>query len=167
MVSDIKNPARVWFRTDCLKDMTRDFTPSQVMKGEVEYGFDDFWRDLFEEVKTNFGDVLSTDKLERALDLNWIFCHLKATEPSDEAILTKLSGWGLPTNKEFLDIMGELNKENWEMLTAIYQNLFLKFYEMALLNSWGDDEKAKSEATILLDLYIKKHVRNKGGTPQA
>ena len=147
--------------------MIWDFTQSQVMKGEVEYGFDDFWRDLFVEVKTNFGDVFSTDKLERAFDLSWIFCHLKATESSDEAILTKLSGWGLPTDKEFLDIMDGLNKKNGEMLTAIYKNLFLKFYEMTLLNCWGDDEKAMGEATILLDLYIKKHVRNKGGTPQA
>lgn len=141
--------------------MVWDFTPSQLMKGEVEYSFDDFGRDLLEEVKVNFGDGLSADKLERAFDFNWIYCHLKATEPSDEAILTKLSGWELPTDKEFFDIMGEINKENSEMLTAIYQNLFLEFYKMTLLNSWGDDDKAMNEASILLDLYIKKHVRNR------
>jgi hypothetical protein len=154
--------------------MVWDFTPTQVMKGEVEYSFDDFYRDLTVEIKENFGSKLSGEKLNRAVNLSWIFCHLKATEPTREAVVAKLVDWEIPNDSKILDIVDELHKENAEMLMAIYQNLFLKFYKSTFLSCWGDDEKAFSEAALLVDLYIKRHVRvflsneNSGGdTPQA
>ena len=38
--------------------MDWDFTPTQVMKGEIEYSLSDFYRDLEKQVKTNFGKYL-------------------------------------------------------------------------------------------------------------
>ena len=135
--------------------MTWDFMPTQVMKGEVEYGFDDFRRDLSGQVIHNFGSTMTPEKLKKCCDLFWVFCHLKATMETLDEIKEKLS-----MGREFAEMMSEICEADGEMLAAIYQNLFLKYFAAALRDSWGDEERATSRALALLNLYIIRHLRN-------
>lgn len=139
--------------------MTWEFTPTQVMKGEVNYTFDDFRRDLFEQVKLNFADRISPEKLEGGLNVFWIFCHLVATTKSLDEIEKILSELKPPMNRKFLELLNETFKDEIKMLEAIYQNLFLKYFTAALGECWGDEEKATTRAISLVNLYINRHLR--------
>ena len=134
--------------------MVWDFTPTQVMKGEIEYGFDDFRRDFLEQIKVNFGDRLSSERLKNCCDLFWVFCHLKATMLTLDEIGEKLSMGG-----EFVEMMSEICDEDGKMLAAVYQNLFLKYFTAALHDCWGNEEKATSRALALLNHYINRHLK--------
>ena len=134
--------------------MTWDFTPTQVMNGEVNYSFDDFRRDLRGQVKHNFGDTLTPEKLENCCNLFWLFCHYKAIMLSPEEIGEKLS-----MDRELVKMMSETCEADGEMLAAIYQKLFLKFFVIAFRDSFGDEEKATARALALLNLYINRHLR--------
>ena len=138
--------------------MTWDFTPTQVMKGEIDYGFDDFRRDFFNQVKFNFGDRVSPEKLEGGFNLFWLVCHLSALMKSPDEIERQLSDFELPPPRELLEDIKNVYKDDIEMLIAIYQNLFLKYYGPALQDSWGDDKKAIDQALALVNLYIARHM---------
>ena len=133
--------------------MTWDFTPTQVMKGEVDYCFDDFRRDLLEQVKHNFKEM-KADKLENCFNLFWLFCHYLAIMLSPEEIAEKLA-----MDMEGVKMMGEICGADGKMLAAVYLNLFLKFFVIALRDSFGDDEKATNRALALVNLYINRHLR--------
>ena len=133
--------------------MTWDFTPTQVMKGEVDYCFDDFRRDLLEQVKHNFKEI-KADKLENCFNLFWLFCHYQAIMLSPEEIAEKLA-----MDMEGVKMMGEICEADGEMLAAVYQNLYLKYFTAALHDCWGDEEKATSRALALLNHYINRHLQ--------
>jgi hypothetical protein len=133
--------------------MTWDFTPTQVMKGEVDYELDDFRRDLFVQVKHNFGDTLSKDKLEDCCNLFWLFCHFKAIMLTEEEIGEKLS-----MDKGFVGMMSEICSDDGKMLAAIYQNLYIKYFELGLRESWGDENRATNRALALVNRYISRHL---------
>ena len=139
--------------------MDWDFTPTQVMKGEIEYSLSDFYRDLEKQVKHNFGDTFSPEKFKECCNLFWLICHYQAIMLSDEEIIQKLGSIEPPMNKELISMMCGVCKEDGKMLAAIYQNLFLKYFELALKESWGDEEKATSRALALINLYINRHVK--------
>lgn len=140
--------------------MDWDFTPTQVMKGEVNYSLDDFYRDLVEQVKHNFGKFLTEDKLfKNCCNLFWLFSHYQAIMLSEEEIAQNLVGFEPPMSKELITMTCELCQEDSKMLAAIYQNLFLKYFEQALKESWGDEEKATDRALALVNLYINRHVK--------
>lgn len=143
--------------------MTWDFIPAQVMTGEVNYGFDDFRRDFFNQVKFNFGDRVPPEKLEGGFNLFWVVCHLSALmKPIDE--IERIFSMGeYPPPRELIEDIINAFKDDIKMLIAIYQNLFLKYYKVALEDSWGDDKKATSQAMAMVNLYIHKHLV--GGTP--
>ena len=58
--------------------MEWEFTPEQVVKGEIGYGLAEFRRDLFEEVRANLGadDPVS---LQKSYDLIYDLCYWLAT----------------------------------------------------------------------------------------
>ncbi len=139
--------------------MIWDFTPTQVMKGEVDYSLSDFYRDLIKQVEQNFGKYLTGEKFKNCCNLFWLFCHYQAIMLSEEEIAQKLEGFEPPMSKELITMTCELCQEDSKMLAAIYQNLFLKYFEQALKESWGDEEKATSRALALVNLYINRHVK--------
>jgi hypothetical protein len=139
--------------------MIWDFTSTQVMKGEVDYSLENFYRDLIEQVKHNFGKTLSPEKFKECCNLFWLFCHYQAITLSDEEIIQKLESIEPPMNKEFISMMCEVCKEDGKMLAAIYQNLFIKYFVTALKESWGNEEKATDRALALVNLYINRHVK--------
>jgi hypothetical protein len=139
--------------------MDWDFTPTQVMKGEIEYSLSDFYRDLEKQVKTNFGKYLTEDKFKNCCNLFWLFCHYQAIMLSEEEIAQNLVGFEPPMSKELITMTCELCQDDSKMLAAIYQNLFLKYFSQALKESWGDEEKATSRTLALVNLYINRHVK--------
>lgn len=138
--------------------MVWDFTPTQVMKGEIKYELDDFRRDLFTQVTFNFGDQLPPEKTRLSCDLFWSFCHMGAIRLSLDEIEKCLSGSHKSVSREFLKLMQETCQVDAEMLAAIYQNLILKFFTAALKDSLVDENKAINRAIALLNLYVIKHL---------
>lgn len=152
--------------------MTWNFTPTQVMKGEVNYGLDEFRRDLFEQTEFNFGSHFSPERLEHGFNLFWIICHLMATTKSLDEVQSRLSKLEPPVGRELIKLIAETHKSDAEMLTAIYQNLFLRFFTVALSQSLGDEEMSIDQALAMVNLYIHRHLKIPvinlvaGGTPR-
>ena len=144
--------------------MMWDFTPTQVMAGEIDYGFDDFRRGFFNQVKVNFGGRISPEKLESGFNLFWAVCHLSALMKSVDEIERMLSVGECSPPRDLIEDTINAFKEDIKMLIAIYQNLFLKYYKVALEDSWGDDKKATDQALAMVNLYIYKH-STAGGIP--
>lgn len=134
--------------------MTWDFTPEQVMKGEANYSFDDFRRDLLGQVKHNFEGRMEPDKMEDCFSLFWLFCHYQAIMLSSEEIGEKLA-----MDAEGVMMMSEICGDDGKMLAAIYQNLFLMYFEAALRDSWGDEDKAMDRTLALVNRYIQQHLK--------
>lgn len=72
---------------------------------------------------------------------------------------TEEIGEKLSMDKEFLKLMDEICGEDGKMLAAIYQNLYLKYFEAALMESWGDEDKATNRALALVNRYINRHLK--------
>lgn len=129
------------------------------MKGEVDYSLDDFHFDLVKQVNHNFSKTFSQEKFKECCNLFWLFCHYNAILLSEDEVAQKLEGVEPPMNKELISMMCDICKEDGKMLSAIYQNLYLKYFGQALKESWGDEEKATDRALALVNLYINRHVK--------
>lgn len=135
--------------------MTWDFTPTQVMSGEVKYTLDDFKRDLYKEVADNFGDRLNPKRTRDAFNLIFTFCHARATEKSLDWIELELKG---NPDRKFLEALEEANKDNVDMLRAIIQRLFLDYFSSTLKWSFGDEDKATEGAINFVNSFIKENL---------
>lgn len=102
--------------------MEWEFTPEQVVKGEVGYALEDFRRDLAREVRNNLGPA-SPEQVAQTADLLYDLCHVLATNRSVESLLATLAYD--PPACEFLSSMVEPMRANGEMLGAILQRLIM------------------------------------------
>ena len=102
--------------------MEWEFTPEQVVKGEIGYALEDFRRDLALEVRGNLGPA-SPEQVAQTTDLLYDLCHTLATNRTVESMLETLA-YDPPTC-EFLQEMIEPMRPNGEMLGAILQRLIM------------------------------------------
>lgn len=109
--------------------MEWQFTPEQVVKGEVGYGLEDFRRDLALEVRGNLGPA-SPEQVAQTTDLLYDLCHVLATNRTPESLLSGLAYD--PPACEFLREMVEPMRPNGEMLGAILQRLIMDRVEAGL-----------------------------------
>lgn len=97
--------------------MEWEFTPQEVVKGQVGYGLPEFRHDLAEEVRINVtGD---TDVFTRTYHLIYDLCYALATSKDVEAHYASYA-YDPPTI-EFLRELQPLMSGNVEMLGAILQ----------------------------------------------
>ena len=107
--------------------MKKDFTSSQVMKGEVQYSLDDFWKDLLVEVEREFPNSFK-EKYESVQRLAYQVIYASCIGMSSKEIDEFL---GLPEG--LAESLLDCHKEDKEMLNAIIMSLFLE----NLRNSFG------------------------------
>ena len=109
--------------------MEWEFTPEQVVKGEIGYALEDFRRDLALEVRGNLG-LASPEQVAQTTDLLYDLCHVLATDRTLESMLATLA-YDPPTC-EFLREMVEPMRPNGVMLGAILQRLIMDRVEAGL-----------------------------------
>jgi hypothetical protein len=108
--------------------MEWEFTPQQVVKAEVEYGFEDFRRDLYQEVQMNAGG--DPVQLKATFELLFDLCYWLATERPLDAFLAQHAA--APPTCEFLRDVAPAMATNVEMLGAILQRMIMAEVERGL-----------------------------------
>lgn len=103
--------------------MEWDFTPEQVVKGEVDYDLERFRSDMFEEVRLN------TNKMDgvlqrRIFDAMYDLCYWVATGRDYDEFLASLDQDSFFPS--FLDSIRNLLDPNITMLGAILQRLIME-----------------------------------------
>ena len=126
--------------------MEWEFTPEQVVKGEVGYALEDFRRDLALEVRGNLGPA-SPEQAAQTADLLYDLCHVLATNRTLESMLATLA-YDPPTC-EFLREMVEPMRPNGEMLGAILQRLIMDRVEAGMPLEQALDSVAEHHRQLL------------------
>lgn len=126
--------------------MEWEFTPEQVVKGEVGYALEDFRRDLALEVRGNLGPA-SPEQAAQTTDLLYDLCHALATNRTLESMLATLA-YDPPTC-EFLRDMAEPMRPNGEMLGAILQRLIMDRVEAGMPLEQALDSVAEHHRQLL------------------
>ncbi len=102
--------------------MEWEFTPEEVVKAEVDYGLEQFRRDMFEEVRLNTGD-LDAGQQQKIFVVMYDLCYWVATGGKYEDFLATLDQDSfLPS---FLASVKDMLAPNIEMLGAILQRLIM------------------------------------------
>ena len=126
--------------------MEWEFTPEQVVKGEIGYALEDFRRDLALEVRNNLGPA-SPEQAAQTADLLYDLCHVLATNRTLESMLATLA-YDPPTC-EFLREMVEPMRPNGEMLGAILQRLIMDRVEAGMPLEQALDSVAEHHRQLL------------------
>jgi hypothetical protein len=109
--------------------MEWDFTPEQVVRGDIGYRLSDFRHDLAREIRMNMdrGDAL---ELARTYDLAYDLCYALATGRSYEEFVR---GHAFdPPTVELLGLLHEPMGVNAEMLGAVLQRLIVDRVEAGM-----------------------------------
>ncbi|MBI2310940.1 MAG: hypothetical protein HYU77_00345 [Betaproteobacteria bacterium] len=109
--------------------MEWEFTPEQVVKGEVGYGLEGFRDDLAREVRDNMAGVPRAEQ-EQAFHVLYDLCHWLATGRDFEAFAAEFSE--SPLADAFLRTIRDPIAPNVEMLGAILQRLIMERVEAGL-----------------------------------
>lgn len=134
------------------------FTPEQLMKGEVEYGLEEFRSDLYREVKENFSDY-STDKLDGMFRLAFDVCYGEATRGNLSGMISHYQEKGLPVDSKYLELIRDSNRDNIAMLKALLTRELAKKMQSGL---------SREEALKKFDEQSKKvtsTMPDRGGKP--
>jgi hypothetical protein len=102
--------------------MEWEFTPEQVVKAEVDYGFENFRGDLYREVVANLG-AAGAAQIEPTFKLLFDLCYWQATgRPFDTFVAQHHHS---PPVGEFLHGVREAMAPNVDMLGAILQRMLI------------------------------------------
>ena len=112
--------------------MDWEFTPQQVVKGEIDYGLDVFRHDLMREVALNIPG-LGNEQLEPVSRLAYDLCYWLATGKDYDEFEERFQDLNTVM---FLRALREHGKANVEMLGAILQRMIMDGVEEGL--SVGD-----------------------------
>ncbi|NMF89073.1 hypothetical protein [Aromatoleum petrolei] len=126
--------------------MEWEFTAEQVVKGDVDYGLEQFRRDLGEEVRLN---VASADELQQLCAYNLIYdmCYALATDRKlDEFLATYAYD---PPSCQLLREVEPLMSGNVVMLGAILQRMIMDGVEAGMsLERAIDEAAARHQAAV-------------------
>lgn len=112
--------------------MEWEFTPQQVVNGEMDYGLDEFRHDLMQEVALNMPG-LGNEQLEPVFRLAYDLCYWLATGKDYDEFEERFQDIN---SVMFLRALREHGKANVEMLGAILQRMIMDGVEEGL--SVGD-----------------------------
>jgi len=108
--------------------MEWEFTPQQVVKGEVDYVLDEFRHDLMQEVALNIPGI-GNEQLEPVFRLAYDLCYWLATGKDYDEFEARFQDIN---TMMFLRALREHGKANVEMLGAILQRLIMDGVEEGL-----------------------------------
>ncbi len=107
------------------------FTSDQVANGGVDYGLEEFRRDLYQEVRDNFSDY-SKDKLEGMFRLAYDVCYCEATRGDLAGMISHYQEKGLPVDLKYLELIRDSNRDNSAMLKAVLARELAKHMQSGL-----------------------------------
>lgn len=102
--------------------MEWEFTPEEVVKGEVEYGLEDFRTDMMQEVRQNMSGMESVVP-ERVFEVIYDLCYWVATGNDYDDFIDVVDEESF--FPQFLRSIREHLQPNIEMLGAILQRLIM------------------------------------------
>ena len=108
--------------------MEWEFTPQQVVKGEVGYGLDAFRHDLMQEVSLNVPGI-GDEQLHRIFALSYDLCYWLATGKDYDEFEERFEDINMLM---FLRTLREHGQGNVEMLGAILQRMIMDGVEASL-----------------------------------
>jgi hypothetical protein len=127
--------------------MQWDFTPEQVVKGEIAYGLAEFRHDLAEEVRANLG-ADDPAALQQSYDLIYDMCHWLATGRDFAAFAATLPE-DAPLDVHILQPVKEYMRDNIAMLGAILQRLIMDGVEAGMVLDQALDAAARHHSAIV------------------
>lgn len=127
--------------------MQWDFTPDEVVRGEVDYGLEEFRRDLLEEVKSNLASDDETFILQ-SFDVIYDLCHWIATGREFADFVATLPENGM-LDAHVLQAIKEHMQDNITMLGAILQRMIIDSVEQGLSLPQAIDHTAQRHASIV------------------
>lgn len=110
--------------------MQWEFTPEEVVKGEVDYGLEAFRRDLFEEIAANLGSDDETF-LQQSFDVIYDLCYWETTGREFTDFVATLDEDG-PLEAHLLQAIKEHMRDNITMLGAILQRMIMDGVEQGM-----------------------------------
>lgn len=127
--------------------MQWEFTPQQVVKGEIGYGLAQFRSDLLEEVSANLGadDPVS---LQQSYDLIYDLCYWLATGREFTAFIATLPEQ-TPLDSHVLHAIKEHMRDNITMLGAILQRAIMDGVEAGMPLEQAVNTAAQHHASIV------------------
>lgn len=126
--------------------MLWEFTPEQVVKGEVDYKLEDFRRDLREEVAGNLGgDEVDEELLQRSFDVIYDLCYWEATGKEFDDFIATLEE-DAPLQEPVLRGIREHMRDNITMLGAILQRMIMDGVEQGLPVEQAIEQAARRHA---------------------
>ena len=106
--------------------MEWDFTPEDVMSGEVDYSVAEFRKDLLEDIQSTIAEIPGDDITKGFYIVTIVLCTSLAFGKSIDSIIASMKTYfpneavqKLLTNKDLLEKIKEDNKENIEMLRVV------------------------------------------------
>ena len=136
-----------------------DFTGTQVMKGEVKYTLEDYWRDMFRWFEATYAESLPAEKHVGAFNLLFVFLSLRANGESLERTQEIMNKKELPVDKEVVEFLDNLHRKDIEILTGIKQKLFLDFFTPSLILSYGNKKQAVDTTIAFVNSNIQEHIQ--------
>ena len=121
------------------------FTAEEVVKGEVDYSIEEFRKDLFEEVKSNFPEYTKSE-MDTMYGLAYDVCYCIATSQDLNDLLKHLQDKGLKVDKNYLELIRDSNLSNIDMLKGLFARKVADFM---------DEGCSSEEALKKLDEYHK------------
>lgn len=141
--------------------MKWDFTPSEVMEGEVNYSLEDFFRNLWEEAKSRVSkkdfnhlpngkekDRRYNEAIREVFNFEYGLCYLSVIKKSYLKHVLKHSG---ESDREIIEKAIEENKGNIDMLHAI----FIRHIERGLNKGLTKKQAAKAAVEYSKGLFFR------------
>ncbi len=128
--------------------MQWEFSADQVAAGEVSYSLEEFRKDYYDEIKSNFPefDGPETDRMFRvAYDV----CYCAATNRELNELVEHLRKKGISSDAAYLELIRASNLDNIIMLKAIFAATVAAYLQEGL---------SSREAVQKLDDYHKNTI---------
>jgi hypothetical protein len=132
--------------------MKKRFTPKQVKNGKVVYTFEDFFIDLWEDVKSTLSEEYSkkmSDKEQRDV-FNFVYelCYLAAmNHPELELMLEKAGA----ENKDIVQKTLKSNQKNIALLRAIFMREIANKLEQGLTKRQAAKATIEESKNVLIN----------------
>jgi hypothetical protein len=125
--------------------MQWDFTPDEVVRGEIEYGLRDFRCDLRKEVATNL-DSDDESFVQQCFELIYDLCYWMSTGKAFIDFAATLAD-DTPLDAQVLQAVKEHMRDNIDMLGAILQRDIMDGVEHGLSVEQAVERTAQNHAS--------------------
>ncbi|NMM29198.1 MAG: hypothetical protein HHJ12_18465 [Glaciimonas sp.] len=128
--------------------MEWEFSPDDVVQGNVEYGLGEFWRDLQQEFRLNLPNENRPAEPERLLAIVYDMCYWLATGGEFADFEREVGADSDPYLSGFLRMAHRHSEPNVTMLGAILQRAIMEDMEIGMSLEAALDSVASRHAQV-------------------